>query len=142
MISDIYDILIIATPMTKDHEQTIKFNGFDDPDLFEFPGEYQTTIATFVSGKVNYSYFGLEDEIEGIMSCDPNKTLINSIGKLFNVQGKKDENSKIWKIFSRRELDDVNKMFSSVSRLNYDYIFISNNNNTFLSSYRSTMSKK
>lgn len=107
--------MIIAAPMTTDQEHPIKFEGFENVDL-EFSGEYQTTFATFVSGDVNPSYFGLEEEM-GVISCDPIETKISSIGQLSSVQGIKNNSTKIYKIFSRQKLDDsiLDKMFSQVS---------------------------
>ncbi|XP_014219399.1 prenylcysteine oxidase-like [Copidosoma floridanum] len=114
--SGIYDIVIIATPMTSDHENPIAFSGFDNPDL-HFPGEFQTTIATFVSGKINYSYFELEDELGGIMSCDPDKTKISCIGKISSVNGKQDIDAEVWKVFSRQELQNMDKIFSKINEV-------------------------
>lgn len=107
--------MIIAAPMTSDQEHRIKFGGFENIDL-EFSGEYQTTFATFVSGDVNPSYFGLEEEM-GILSCNPIETKISSIGQLSSVEGTKSNITKVYKIFSRQKLDDsiLNKMFSQVS---------------------------
>lgn len=103
--------------MTNDQESTVIFNGFNENQDLKFFGEYQTTFATFVQGDMNSSYFGLEEDIGGILSCDPVETTISSIGQLSSVQGKKDENIEVWKVFSRQKLDDtiVNNMFSRVS---------------------------
>uniref|UniRef100_A0ABD2WI66 Prenylcysteine lyase domain-containing protein n=1 Tax=Trichogramma kaykai TaxID=54128 RepID=A0ABD2WI66_9HYME len=112
-----YDIVIIAAPMTNDHYSSVIFEGFDD-DL-TFSGTYQTTIATFVSGEVDFSYFDLDEDIQGIMSCEPEKTIISSIGKLSSVEGTKNPKTNIWKIFSRKKLNQtlLNKMFKNIEEI-------------------------
>ena len=99
--------------MTHDQENSVIFENFKNVDL-QFFGNYQTTIATFVQGDVNFSYFGLNEDIGGVLSCDPNKTIISSIGKLSSVEGS--TKSSIWKIFSRKSLDAsmLNKIFTKV----------------------------
>lgn len=91
----------------------INFGGFPEDVNFEFAGNYQTTYATFVQGSLNPGYFRLEESIDGILSCDPNKTIVSSLGKLTTVQG---VNSNVWKIFSRNplEINIINEMFQQV----------------------------
>lgn len=102
--------------MTSDHTSPIVFDGFEDSNI-KFSGAYQTTIATFVRGNVNSSYFGLKEELGGILSCDPVETIISSIGELSSVEGKKNDQTRVWKIFSREKLADsvLNQMFEQVS---------------------------
>lgn len=120
-MSGVYDIVIIAAPMTSDQENKIFFEGFKDSDI-KFEGSYQTTYATFVAGTVNSSYFGLNEDLGGILSCNPVKTVISSIGKLSSVEGKI-SSTPVWKIFTRHQLDDlsISKMFSEVSFMNYRF---------------------
>ena len=116
LISNIYDIIIIATPLTNDQENPINFEDFPKETLSHFKGKYQTTIATFVKGYLNTFHFGLEDEIDAIYSCDPNKTRISSVGKLGHVSDDKKESIKTWKIFTRETLTPgfINTIFSQV----------------------------
>lgn len=116
LISKIYDIVIIAAPMTSDQDHTIVFDGFENPDL-KFVDDYQTTFATFIQGNLNNAYFGLKSEMSTILSCDPVKTKISSIGKLSSIEGINNNSAKAWKVFSRQKLDDsiIAKMFSHVS---------------------------
>lgn len=110
-----YDIVIIATPLTHDQEFPIKFVDF--PDNLVFPGNYQTTYATFINGDLNLKYFCLQEKaLNIILSCNPNKTKISSIGKVSSVDGSTDTSSQIWKIFSREPLvtNLINRMFSHV----------------------------
>ncbi|XP_011501304.1 PREDICTED: prenylcysteine oxidase-like [Ceratosolen solmsi marchali] len=116
--SKVYDIVIIAAPMTSDQESLVTFNGFKSSDV-QFLGNYQTTYATFVAGKVNFSYFGSKETFSGIISCNPVDTVISSIGKLTSVNGKRDKGVQVWKVFSRQKLNStiINKMFSKVHKV-------------------------
>ena len=113
-----YDIVIIATPLTKDQENQITFENFEKQKNFEFSGEYHTTIATFVRGELNKTYFDLKDDLLGILSCDPDRTIINSIGRVPPVSGD-EENTNTWKIFSRKLLGEtyLNNIFLHVNIL-------------------------
>lgn len=118
MISN-YDIVIIAAPLTRDQEFPIEFVGFGEN--WEFPGNYQTTYATFVKAdRLNPEYFGLQDALN-VLSCNPNKTIISSVGKVDSVDGAAERSSRIWKIFSRMPLEThvVHDMFSHVRDLYY-----------------------
>lgn len=112
-----YDIVIIAAPLTSDQEFQIEFVEFED-DL-KFLGNYQTTYATFVRADLKLSYFDLEETLGSIMSCNPNKTKISSIGKLDSVDGVIKKNPPVWKIFSRKpmETNHIHDIFSNVRNL-------------------------
>lgn len=111
-----YDIVIVATPLTHDQAFPIEFVGF--PNDFIFSGNYQTTYATFVKGNLNPNYFGLEETLGAIMSCNPNKTIINSIGMEDPVNKLVEGNSQVWKIFSKKSVDAnlIQKMFAEVKK--------------------------
>ncbi|XP_063978016.1 prenylcysteine oxidase 1-like [Diachasmimorpha longicaudata] len=111
---DKYDIVIIATPLTSDQGMSIAFANFPNNEDFIFPGSYQTTYATFIEGQLNTTYFGVDESIQGILSCNPEKTIISSVGKLSSVEG---EDSNVWKIFTRESLSSemITKMFSKVN---------------------------
>ncbi|KAL6433410.1 hypothetical protein ACFW04_006511 [Cataglyphis niger] len=115
-ITSTYDIVIIAAPLTHDQEFPIEFVSF--PDNLVFPGDYQTTYATFINGDFNPKYFGLEDALDAILCCNLNKTKISSIGEVNSVDGPTDgPSSQIWKIFSRESLERnlINSIFSHVT---------------------------
>lgn len=109
-------MVIIATPLTNDQENSIIFEEFPEEATLKIPGKYQTTIATFLEGKLNPLYFGLENEIESIFSCNPNKTKISSVGKVNPVNDQKKETSDVWKIFTREPMTStfMSKMFLKV----------------------------
>ncbi|KAL0108851.1 hypothetical protein PUN28_014163 [Cardiocondyla obscurior] len=109
-----YDIVIIAAPLTEDQEFQIEFNEF--PDDFAFPGNYQTTYATFVKANLNPKYFGLKTTFDAVLSCNPNKTKISSVGKLHLVDGSIEIDPPVWKVFSRNSMETslIHDIFSQV----------------------------
>ncbi|XP_012257805.2 prenylcysteine oxidase 1-like [Athalia rosae] len=119
VMKNTYDVVIIATPLTEDQKNHISFEGFPKNAALKFSGKYQTTVATFVEGDINPSYFGLEESLDAILSCNPNETKIHSVGKLFPVDGPTENNSRTWKIFSKERLlpSDISAMFSHVDQV-------------------------
>ncbi|XP_058803534.1 prenylcysteine oxidase 1-like [Phymastichus coffea] len=118
LTTKIYDIVIIAAPMTSDQESPITFNNFQNSNL-KFTGDYQVTYATFIKGNANFSYFGLDEEIRGILSCNPKQTIISSISRLSSVDNKQNNQMNIWKIFSREKINKslINKLFRNVDEV-------------------------
>ncbi|KAK2578021.1 hypothetical protein KPH14_008440 [Odynerus spinipes] len=116
-IKDHYDIVILATPLTKDQEMQIAFEGIP-MDSLKFVGEYHTTVATFVKGDLNPHYFGLEEELDTILSCN-STTRINSVGKLETVEGLSNNKLKMWKVFSNATLpsDVIHSIFVNVNEV-------------------------
>ncbi|CAL7951839.1 unnamed protein product [Xylocopa violacea] len=109
----VYDIVILAIPLTHDQEFPIIFEGFPRNDFYN-QGKYHETVATFVKANLKPYHFGLEEE-SNILSCDPNKTVISSLGRINSIEGTIG-NSKIWKIFSNKHLNSaiLNEMFSNI----------------------------
>lgn len=58
--SDVYDIVVIATPLHLDNSSTITFEGFDPP-LDVTQDSFQPTVVSLVHGYLNSSYFGFPD---------------------------------------------------------------------------------
>ncbi|XP_003484501.1 prenylcysteine oxidase isoform X1 [Bombus impatiens] len=112
-----YDIVILAIPLIHNQEFPITFEGFPNNDFFS-PAKYHETIATFVKADLKPHYFGLEAELDNILSCDPNRTIISSLGRLNSVEGSM-KNSNVWKIFSNKPLKSniINEMFSNVQEI-------------------------
>ncbi|KAM0734006.1 Prenylcysteine oxidase 1 [Formica fusca] len=96
--------------MNKDSKDSITYN-------LVFPGDYQTTYATFINGDLNPKYFGLQEALDAILSCNPKKTKISSIGEVNHVDGPNEISSQIWKIFSRESVETnlINNIFSHVT---------------------------
>ncbi|XP_056427430.1 prenylcysteine oxidase 1-like [Hyla sarda] len=120
---DMYDIVIIATPLTKELGN-IKFLGFDPP-IETVSKPYHQTVATFVHGRINTSFFGCpkpcQFSVSEILTTDGPNLFINSIGPVYPVKpGTKHEISKasdikVWKVFSPEPLTDeqLRRLFES-----------------------------
>ncbi|XP_034183271.2 prenylcysteine oxidase 1 isoform X1 [Osmia lignaria lignaria] len=117
IMKSVYDIIIIATPLIHDQEFPITFEGFPKNDFYS-TGKYHETIATFIKADLKPYYFGLEEEIDNILSCNPNKTIISALGRLNSVEGTM-KNSRVWKIFSNKPLKSeiMNEMFSNIKEV-------------------------
>jgi len=113
-----YDIVIIAAPLTRDQQFQIEFVEF--PDNLVFPGHYQMTYATFIKADLKPQYFNLQEaSLDSILSCNPNKTKISSVGKVGPVDDLIKKNPPVWKIFSRKPVETslIHDMFSQVRNL-------------------------
>ncbi|XP_073509694.1 prenylcysteine oxidase 1 [Phyllobates terribilis] len=107
----LYDIVVIATPLAKEITN-IKFLDFDLP--IEASKPYQQTVATFVHGQINTSFFGYpkpsQFPVSEILTTDEPKLFINSIGPVSPVkpesESSKSSDIKVWKIFSPEPLTD------------------------------------
>lgn len=103
--SSVYDIVIIATPLTEDRQTNIQFTNF--PKSLTFPGVYHRTVCTIVHGKLNLTYFGFKDKkdtIDEILSISQS-LLFSSAGRLNPVDYKPSEGVfDVWKVFSQKPL--------------------------------------
>ncbi|XP_060643554.2 prenylcysteine oxidase 1 [Anolis sagrei] len=117
--SDLYDIILIATPLHR-KIANITFRNFKPP-IPEFSKPYQQIIATFVHGNINTSFFGYPDpskfQLSGIFTMENPKLFVNSIGIVSPVENntKAAEGSPVWKVFSPQPLtkEQLNLLFSS-----------------------------
>ncbi|XP_010213921.1 PREDICTED: prenylcysteine oxidase-like, partial [Tinamus guttatus] len=120
--AEMYDIVVIATPLN--HKMSnITFRNFNPP-IPEFPHPYHQTIATFVHGRLNASFFGYHDpsafHLSDIFTTENPKLFINSLGVVSPVEGRPSEEklplqSAVWKVFSKEPLtkEQLNLLFSS-----------------------------
>ncbi|KAM8972353.1 prenylcysteine oxidase 1 [Pelodytes ibericus] len=118
---DMYDIVIISTPINNG-VSSINFLGFNPP-IKTFSRHYQQTVATFVHGRINASFFGCprpcQFELSEILTTSDPKLFISSIGAVAPVKttGKATHASglKVWKVFSPEPLtkDQLNLLFES-----------------------------
>jgi len=115
-----FDIVVVATPQTEDMP---RIKG-DLMSSLEFPGFYQTTIATVVEGEPDPTALGFSDKTE----CPSTHFFLSrnlpiaSIAKLSPVDYKGPEDEKLsplYKIFSSRELEkeEISKLFSPVHKI-------------------------
>ena len=115
-----YDLLFIATPM-HDGMSNIAFEDFPR-DIHNFPQKFHTTVATFVDGSPNSTFYGYDD-----ICCMPEDILIckkdflpNSYGKQSDVNGESAKTSTedkfVAKIFTNRPPSEaeVKEQFSDV----------------------------
>ncbi|CAK9798124.1 Prenylcysteine oxidase-like [Anthophora plagiata] len=111
-----YNIVILAIPLTTDQKFLINFEGFPRNDFYNME-KYHDIIVTFVQGDLKPYYFGLGEELSAILSCNPNKTIVNSIGRLDSVEGTIED--KVWKIFSNKPLKTniIKEMFSNIQEI-------------------------
>jgi len=117
--SEVFDVVVIATPLTKD-KADLKLHGLSKEP--SFPGSYQRTLAYLVHGSLNHSAYGLDESLRidnnfFIDRDDPVSSLSLLTPVDFNPDTD-DPNSipEVYKIFSRVELssDDLAKYFSVI----------------------------
>lgn len=122
LTGDTYDIVVIAAPLSC-KLANITFKNFDPP-IPEFPNPFHQTIATFVHGRLNASFFGYRDpsafRFGAIFTTENPKLFINSVGEVFPVDdggagGKPPSPLAVWKVFSKEVLtkEQLNLLFSS-----------------------------
>nr|XP_016854706.1 PREDICTED: prenylcysteine oxidase 1 [Anolis carolinensis] len=117
--SDLYDIIVMATPLHR-KIANITFRNFKPP-IPEFSKPYQEIVATFVHGNINTSFFGYPDpstfQLSAIFTMENPKLFVNSIGVVSPVEDKAKaaEGSPVWKVFSARPLTkaQLDVLFSS-----------------------------
>jgi prenylcysteine oxidase/farnesylcysteine lyase len=119
--SSLYDIVIIATPLTEDTQANIKFTHF--PKSLTFPGVYHRTVCTIVHGKLNVTYFGFENEKDAVDEILTVKQdlLFSSIGRINPVDYKPNEGVfNVWKVFSQKPLtkEQLNILFLEQKNVN------------------------
>ncbi|KAM9312709.1 prenylcysteine oxidase 1 [Gastrophryne carolinensis] len=112
--ADLYDIVVIATPLNKEIGN-IDFVGFNPP-IEIYPRPYQQTVATFVHGQINASFFGYpkasEFHLLEILTTENPKLFIRSISAVSPVKPasesvlSKASGLRVWKIFSAGVLTD------------------------------------
>ncbi|XP_026570904.1 prenylcysteine oxidase 1 [Pseudonaja textilis] len=114
--SGVYDILLIATPLQR-KIANITFRNFDPP-IPEFSPPYHQTVATFVHGHINASFFGYRDpsqfSLKAILTMEDPHLFVSSLGVVSPVKGSH-LGPPVWKVFSHRLLTDeqLKLLFSS-----------------------------
>lgn len=112
--SELYDIVVLATPLQASVGSGIAFQGFSPP-MEPLPGNYHRTIATIVHGYLNTSYFGFPDPrlfpFACILTTDAEELFFNSAASLCPVnvsagfRRKQPQEAGVYKVFSSRPLD-------------------------------------
>ncbi|XP_014816228.1 PREDICTED: prenylcysteine oxidase-like [Calidris pugnax] len=125
LTGDTYDLVVIAAPLGAPLAN-ISFLNFQPP-IPSFPNPYHQTVATFVHGRLNSSFFGYRDpssfRLGVIFTTDNPNLFINSLGMVSPVEKKDDDDDDdekttplaVWKVFSREELtkEELDLLFVS-----------------------------
>lgn len=110
-ISNIYNVVVLAHPITDDCKTPIEFVDFPHP--IKVKGSYHRTVSTIISGNLNGTYFGIKEKKtpDLVINNDVSK-VINSVGRITPCTNSESGESNVWKVFSKRpltesELDDL-----------------------------------
>ncbi|XP_076024763.1 prenylcysteine oxidase 1-like [Genypterus blacodes] len=112
--SDLYDIVVLATPLQDSVESGINLEGFTPP-FDQLPGSYHRTVATVVHGYLNTSFFGFPDPrlfpFANVLTTDTPNLFFNSVASICPVnistgfRRKQPQEAGIYKVFSLQSLD-------------------------------------
>ncbi|XP_030649730.1 prenylcysteine oxidase-like [Chanos chanos] len=113
-VSEVYDIVVVATPLQQNVRSGISFQDFD-PQFTEMPGSYHQTTASIVHGYLNCSYFGFPDPklfpFSSILTTDTQGLFFNSVASVCPVnisagfRRKPPQEAGVYKVFSPRPLE-------------------------------------
>ena len=98
-----FNYVILSVPLQQ-FGSNVLFKGF--PDFFrpsDWIGSYQRTVATFVEGSLNYSFFGSETRLDNVFNVERDSTW-SSVGKLADVFGDAASGHPVYKVFSAAPL--------------------------------------
>ncbi|KAA0720417.1 Prenylcysteine oxidase-like [Triplophysa tibetana] len=122
--SEVYDIIVVATPLQQNVDTGISFQGFE-PDLPEMPGSYHQTVASIIHGYLNCSYFGYPDPklfpFSSILTTDASELFFNSATSICPVnitsgfRRKQPQEAGVYKVFSPKPLEknELKTLFKS-----------------------------
>ncbi|KAK3555048.1 hypothetical protein QTP86_006362 [Hemibagrus guttatus] len=122
--SDVYDIVIIATPLQQNVNSGISFLGFE-PQLAEITGSYHTMVASIVHGYLNCTYFGFSDPklfpFTSVLTTDTADLFFNSASSICPVnistgfRRKQPHEARVYKVFSPKPLEkeELKTLFKS-----------------------------
>lgn len=112
--SEVYDIVVIATPLQKNVHSSISFEGFE-PQLPDIPGSYHQTVASIIHGYLNCSYFGFSDPklfpYSSVLTTVGADIFFNSVSSICPVnitssfRRKQPHEAQVYKVFSPEPLE-------------------------------------
>lgn len=112
--AELYDIVVIATPLQESVGSGVSFQGFHPP-LPSIPGAYHHTVATVVHGYLNCSYFGFPDPrlfpFASVLTTDAPGLFFNSAASVCPVnvsagfRRKQPQEAGVYKVFSPKPLE-------------------------------------
>uniref|UniRef100_A0A3Q4B8N7 Prenylcysteine lyase domain-containing protein n=1 Tax=Mola mola TaxID=94237 RepID=A0A3Q4B8N7_MOLML len=133
--SELYDIVILATPLQESVGSGVQFEGFNPP-FDQVPGNYHSTVATIVHGYLNTSFFGFPDPrlfpFASILTTEMPNLFFNSIASICPVnisagfRRKQPQEAGVYKVFSPQPLDktQLKTLFSSCLHIKNCYTHI------------------
>ncbi|XP_051956648.1 prenylcysteine oxidase-like [Xyrauchen texanus] len=122
--SELYDIVVLATPLQHNVNSGISFHGFE-PQLPEMAGSYHQTVASIIHGYLNCSYFGFPDPklfpFASILTTDTPGLFFNSAASVCPVnitsgfRRKQPQEAGVYKVFSPKPLEknELKTLFKS-----------------------------
>ncbi|XP_026879269.2 prenylcysteine oxidase-like [Electrophorus electricus] len=122
--SDLYDIVVVATPLQQNVNSGISFQGFE-PQLPEIAGSYHQTVASIIHGYLNCSYFSFPDPklfpFASILTTDTLGLFFNSAASVCPVnisagfRRKQPQEAGVYKVFSPKPLEkhELKTLFKS-----------------------------
>uniref|UniRef100_A0A3B4V9G3 Prenylcysteine oxidase 1 like n=1 Tax=Seriola dumerili TaxID=41447 RepID=A0A3B4V9G3_SERDU len=112
--SELYDIVVLATPLQASVGSGVQFQGFTPP-FDQLPGNYHSTVATIVHGYLNTSFFGFSDPrlfpFASILTTETPDLFFNSVASVCPVnisagfRRKQPQEAGVYKVFSPQPLD-------------------------------------
>lgn len=122
--SDVYDIVIIATPLQQNVGSGISILDFETQPA-DITGSYHTMVASIVHGYLNCSYFGYPDPklfpFTSVLTTDTTDLFFNSASSICPVnistsfRRKQPHEARVYKVFSPKPLerDELKTLFKS-----------------------------
>lgn len=123
--SELYNIVVLATPLQASIGSELQFQGFTTP-FDQLPGSYHSTVATIVHGYLNTSFFGFPDPrlfpFASVLTTDTPSLFFNSVASVCPVnisagfRRKQPQEAGVYKVFSPQTLDkpELKMLFRSV----------------------------
>uniref|UniRef100_A0A3P9MHC4 Prenylcysteine oxidase 1 like n=1 Tax=Oryzias latipes TaxID=8090 RepID=A0A3P9MHC4_ORYLA len=112
--SELYNIVVLATPLQASIGSELQFQGFTTP-FDQLPGSYHSTVATIVHGYLNTSFFGFPDPrlfpFASVLTTDTPSLFFNSVASVCPVnisagfRRKQPQEAGVYKVFSPQTLD-------------------------------------
>ncbi|KAG8008055.1 Prenylcysteine oxidase-like, partial [Nibea albiflora] len=112
--SELYDIVVLATPLQESVRTGVQFEGFTPP-FDQLPGNYHSTVATIVHGYLNTSFFGFPDPrlfpFASVLTTETPDLFFNSVASVCPVnisagfRRKQPQEAGVYKVFSPQPLD-------------------------------------
>lgn len=112
--SELYDIVVLATPLQASVKSDVHFQGFTPP-FDQLPGRYHSTVATIVHGYLNTTFFGFPDPrlfpFASVLTTETPDLFFNSVASVCPVnisagfRRKQPQEAGVYKVFSPQPLD-------------------------------------